>query len=413
MHDTAIARVVDTKLPEPEFDSDAEDDLEIDISDFCEAVGDYKLGDLGALFPICIGDIIHVGHDQYYRIDHRLGRGAFSTVWVAYGSKQDMSVALKILRAGGTSNAGEKEYTSQRMLGEANIDKSHLNLYQDTFYLQSPYGKHRVLVLPLAGPSLSKERLEITRTLKARMSAAKDLLEALRSLHQAGLLSDINLGNILWKVHPEFVQAITDDTSQVLGAPTQRLRLSSTEKEFKSGHRVLPASFPPESLSDRVYLDMWSFMVVFIYLYLGKIAFPEVSGGGSDPMLPLARIIETLGPLPEEWSKPKPKFAASSYESSKIPTAPKCIIKTWLREDWERDVPRISKQYKELAKYGDERYAKIAKRTAQEAKVKEQAESHALKVICSVFRHRPETRLTAAQLLENPDWKKFMELCGV
>lgn len=108
---------MDSEITEPELDSIDEGDLYNEVICAREAEEDYSQGDdRGALCPICIGDVIHNGQNQY-RVDHRLGRGAFSTVWLAHGSKQQRSVALKIMRT------GDKEYTIQKMLTEADIDK--------------------------------------------------------------------------------------------------------------------------------------------------------------------------------------------------------------------------------------------------------------------------------------------------
>lgn len=92
---------------------------------------------------------------------------------------------------------------------------------------------------------------------------------------------------------------------------------------------------------------------------------------------------------------------------------PECIFATRLRKNWQEEVSATARRYSEWVKEGEEEYAERANSAAQEAIVKEQAEPHVWKVLRSVFRHRPEERLTASQLLDDPDWKKLMELCGV
>ncbi len=44
-------------------------------------------------YPICIGDIIA----QTYRIEHKLGHGGFSTVWMAPDVQKKRDVPLKIM----------------------------------------------------------------------------------------------------------------------------------------------------------------------------------------------------------------------------------------------------------------------------------------------------------------------------
>lgn len=114
-----MARIADSQATEPELNSSEEEDLYLELTCSCEAEEDYSYKNRygGALFPICIGDVIHNGQDQYM-VDHRLGSGASSTVWLAHSSRQQRSVALKIMRAGddGTIGDGDKEYINQKML---------------------------------------------------------------------------------------------------------------------------------------------------------------------------------------------------------------------------------------------------------------------------------------------------------
>lgn len=185
----------DPDLPE---DEDEADMLWQNIEDYCEAEEQYSPQSTPTnqviFYPICIGDRIHHPGGQY-EILHRLGNGGFSVVWLARDLKRNTSVAMKVMTAG---FAGEKEFANQKMLKEAsNLEKSRLNLYLDTFHLESPYDEmrrdgmpilHRVLVTPLAGPALSTYDMRFDMSLRSRMAAAKSLLEALRDLHKAGFI---------------------------------------------------------------------------------------------------------------------------------------------------------------------------------------------------------------------------------
>lgn len=83
-------------------------------------------------------------------------------VWLARDLMRNESVAIKIMVEGA---AGEKKFANQKILKEAgNFGHSGLNLYQDTFLLESPYNStredgapamfHSGFVLPLAGPAV-------------------------------------------------------------------------------------------------------------------------------------------------------------------------------------------------------------------------------------------------------------------
>lgn len=121
-------------------DSDEEPDVEF----ACE---DINLFPRGFCYPISIGEIIV----ERYRIIHKLGHGAFSTVWMAQDMLEKKDVALKILMLG---NPDDRDCDMQSdMIGIAK-DLTYLLVYHQTFMLPSPHGQHRVFVLPLQGPSL-------------------------------------------------------------------------------------------------------------------------------------------------------------------------------------------------------------------------------------------------------------------
>ena len=65
-------------------------------------------------------------------------------------------------------------------------DTSNLLLCHDAFCLPSPHGDHTVLVLPLRCPSLASYLEEIP--ISTRMSAARQLLQALKCLHDGGIV---------------------------------------------------------------------------------------------------------------------------------------------------------------------------------------------------------------------------------
>ena len=151
-------------------------DDECDVEDAAEPAERY---DEGLYYPICIGEVLV----DRYRIEHKLGHGGFSTVWMAHDMVNSDDVALKIMTPGPSA---EREYAAQNMIASAVQDTSRLLIHRDTFLLPAPKTHHRVMVFPLLGPSLRTHASSMSAA--ARMSSAKQLLQAIKALHDAGVV---------------------------------------------------------------------------------------------------------------------------------------------------------------------------------------------------------------------------------
>ena len=63
------------------YDTD-DDDERFEIEDHSEPLERYF--QVAFYYPICIGEVLV----QRYRIEHKLGHGGFSTVWMAYDTQE-------------------------------------------------------------------------------------------------------------------------------------------------------------------------------------------------------------------------------------------------------------------------------------------------------------------------------------
>lgn len=153
---------------------DSED--ECDVEEVAEDPNRYIQG---VYYPICIGDILA----DRYRVEHKLGHGGFSTVWMAHDTVNKIDVALKIIKPG---DSGEYEYSIQNEIITAVGNTPLLLLYRHTFFLGSPHGQHRVLVFPVQGPNFREYACQTP--FAARMSALRQLLQSLKCLHDAGFI---------------------------------------------------------------------------------------------------------------------------------------------------------------------------------------------------------------------------------
>ncbi|KAH7168153.1 kinase-like domain-containing protein, partial [Fusarium flagelliforme] len=279
---------------------DSEDEYEFD-----EVAEDPELYAQGLYYPTYIGEILA----NRYRIDHKLGHGGFSVVWMAYDMLSKRDVALKVMVYG---DAGEHEYHVQREVANAVSDTSRLLLCQDAFILSGPHGHHR-------------------KPIVARMLAAKQLLHGLRALHEGGMLHrDLNSANVMFGLCPLSSQDTTTKY-QYIGRPR---KMMLPYVPWKPCELVMPMAPQKELITDDVYLgdfgmairagtpvvqkvqspakycapervhgmnpsfvsDMWSYMCLFAELY-GK--YPLFSGSANSTVISF--IVDTLGPLPVQW----------------------------------------------------------------------------------------------------------------
>lgn len=405
-----------------------ESEDEIELESVAERREDY-LDKNAPYCPISIGEVL----DGRYRIEHKLGCGGFSTVWLAQDSRKQRSVALKVMTSG---KDVESELRVQDAIIKSVPDISRFVIYQRAFYIAGPTGHHLVLVFPVRGPSFDTIYWGLQPAM--RMGAAKDLLLALKSLHDAGFihngmsasrsswrsnvnyfssLSDLNKGAVMWHIDPIDHWTI-EKKYRIFGRP-QKVALK--EVPGKQGEWVGPATIPPEIAKRPVYLgdfglsfwegnprppsfqgpvrfcaperlhggissrasDMWSYMVMFAGLYLNG-----ESIIGSGPRL-VSSLVGMLGPFPKEWKKHYNEGVGPLIDwwydhSNQLRPPPHTRIES-LTDKMDRFRPDIDK---------DER-------------------GHALHLIRRGFCYDAKQRITATEMLAHPSFNYIMEKYGI
>ncbi|KAN0078905.1 Protein kinase-like domain containing protein [Elaphomyces granulatus] len=354
-------------------------------------------------YPICIGDVLN----RTYRIDHKLGYGHFSTVWLARDIPKNMDVALKIMISG---DLGEDEYNMQEVIRTLKGTSNFLT-YLTTFTLPGYKGNnHRVLVFPVRGPSLESTYYgsfwEVS--VATRMSAAKQLLKALECLHNAGIVhQNLDNRNVMWGITP-LDNLDTKTKYENLGRP-QKIPLSNF---WRRGELVKPAQIPKSLITKTIYLgdfgmafkagteikhiilshtsfrapelfhnvdpsfasDMWSYMCLFSQLYLNCVPW-------QCPLrfMMLSCMVEVLGPMPEQW---KGHYVCGECNNS------------WYDQSITSD-PRSALE-------------RLIQKERPETSPTER--NHVLSLMSRVFCYCPEDRLTATQLLQDASFKALMEI---
>ncbi|XHG03025.1 hypothetical protein AWENTII_006346 [Aspergillus wentii] len=127
---------------------------ELDLEEVVEPWHKYDIKETSRVFyPICVGELLN----ERYLVEHKIGSGGFSTVWMGCDLQNKRNLALKVMS-----------------LGE--------------------WGERKIK-FPLKGPCLYPVILE-TMPMATRMSAAQQLLKALENLHNAGIVHrDLNERN--------------------------------------------------------------------------------------------------------------------------------------------------------------------------------------------------------------------------
>lgn len=154
----------------------------------------------GGYHPISIGDVFDQGR---YRILHKLGHGASSTVWLVRdqreGKDRGRIATLKAMRADISSQPPSDTpdlVIPQKLI--RSLPPSHSVDFQTVdhhFLAQGPNGTHRFLVSPLAGPSVPTlsdcpGRVAGSRRLRADLArkVAKQTATTLHHMHCAGVV---------------------------------------------------------------------------------------------------------------------------------------------------------------------------------------------------------------------------------
>ncbi|PKX92345.1 protein kinase [Aspergillus novofumigatus IBT 16806] len=255
----------------------------------------------------------------------KIGSGGFFTVWMARDLHDKKDVALKVMSSG---EWGETEIRMQDKIIQNIQDTCLLVMYSATFPLPGNNFYHRVLVFPLPLPCYPDKYAHGA----ARMSAARQPLEALESLHKAGIVHrDLNERNCMFGMVPLH----NLDRSAKYDAPGRPLkRIIPYVELWKQGELVRPIEDPDNLRTEKFYFsdfglamhlgdlvtprgylpmqfcspdrlhkedssfacDMWSYMIIFAELYLGYTPSPTHLKGGL-----ISGIVRCLGPLPESW----------------------------------------------------------------------------------------------------------------
>ncbi|KAH9225412.1 hypothetical protein K456DRAFT_1731952 [Colletotrichum gloeosporioides 23] len=166
----------------------------------------------GGLHPVRIGDQLADGR---YTIFHKLGRGSFSTVWLARDEKMNCNAAIKI--TGGHFTKSSNESDVLKFIASSRITQAgreYLQALLHHFFHQGPNGIHSCLVSKPAWFTVAQGlfRMEKRRILPLEVARAitGQVITGLAALHSIGIVhGDLQPGNVIL-THPD--QTFTTQT---------------------------------------------------------------------------------------------------------------------------------------------------------------------------------------------------------
>lgn len=155
----------------------------------------------GGLHPTHIGEVFN----NRYEVLHKLGFGAFSTVWLVHDLHTTRNVSMKILSAEQSANSNElnvmKYLTKQ---GASHPGYKHIAHLLDNFYIEGPNGRHLCLITDVLGPKCFDfdERAYLGLDAPVAKNITTQLLTALHLLHACGVLhGDLHPGNVVFRIN--------------------------------------------------------------------------------------------------------------------------------------------------------------------------------------------------------------------
>ncbi|GJE84138.1 serine/threonine-protein kinase [Phanerochaete sordida] len=311
-----------------------------------EELGKYRPG---GLLPVRINDTFDRGR---YRVLHKLGYGASSTIWLARDQSANRSrlVSLKIHSADTSSAADAVEPAVSAHLEQFSKSTGHpgagfCRMIRGRFMHKALSGdSHLCQVSELAGPDLGtltswgpsgsgprRLRADVARTVAKQVALAVDCM------HDAGIVhGDITPSNILFRIPP--AQSWTDDEVRIVLGPCETwtedtplgpievtetidvqrfsnlnimqpdILLSDFGQSFVATRK--PAGYraatqikfmAPEAYFDgdaSFASDVWALGCVLFHIRAG---FSPFDGWFDHPDATFEQMVRTLGRLPDPW----------------------------------------------------------------------------------------------------------------
>ncbi|KAI0205885.1 kinase-like domain-containing protein [Astrocystis sublimbata] len=211
----------DNKISNAE-NGEAEDDIqEYEWNPFDEYRGVEEISryNKGGFHPIHINDVLN----DRYEIWNKLGSGGFGTVWLCRDTQLQKWRAVKVMVADHLTDSIEPkiyDFLKQNASLEE-LDRNHIAVPLDSFWIDGPNGRHLCFVLQLYGSPVSAWRSSLNdlkpEATKASKRICKQIAHGLVFLHERGLChGDLRPSNILMKLDQDALDKLDEDQMEEL-----------------------------------------------------------------------------------------------------------------------------------------------------------------------------------------------------
>ncbi|KAI3322697.1 kinase-like protein [Xylariaceae sp. AK1471] len=161
----------------------------------------------GGLHPVHLGEVLN----GRYEIVHKLGNGGFGIVWLCQDNVTNKWRAVKIMTAEHSIKGREEKIYSHllRQCSLKELEKNHLVMPSDQFWIEGPNGRHYCIVLPVLGPPAKSWRMDIHKgdssdfcqTITDARTVCAQIAQAVGYLHQSGVChGDLKPDNVMMEV---------------------------------------------------------------------------------------------------------------------------------------------------------------------------------------------------------------------
>jgi serine/threonine protein kinase len=209
----------------------------------------------GGFAPVTIGDTL-AGR---FEIIYKLGFGGIAMVWLCWELATEKWWAVKINAASHSSETcGDLKairLMKQNGVDQKQLEANHITMARETFWEETPNGRHLCTVLPVLGPRAYDWRTEELGLDTERVrNVCYQITKGLHFVHSNGLVhGDFRPQNVLMKLKPGSLDNITrNDMWGLLGEPVVADLWTKSGNRSRHAPTSVVTSAPWEAFRDFV-----------------------------------------------------------------------------------------------------------------------------------------------------------------